>query len=83
MALQTAIAEAKSIVASRGDGDHVSASKLQSHAEALGDKLEAVLAVGFPDEDPVVPDAKKLVETLVEMRFEVSYNTIQHRGIQD
>ena len=82
MALQTAMTEVKAIVASRGDGGHVSAKQLQSHAEAIGDKLEVLLATGFPDGDPVVPDSKKLVETLREMRIEVSYDTVQRRDVQ-
>ena len=82
MALQTAMTEVKAIVASRGDGGHVSAKQLQSHAEAIGGKLESVLAAGFPEGDPVVPDTKTLVETLHEMRIEVSYDTVQHRDVQ-
>ena len=58
-------------MASRGDGGHVSASQLHIHAETLEDRLEAVLATGFPDGDPVVSDVKKLVQTLGEMRNEV------------
>ena len=71
MALQTAMAEARAIVASRGDGGHASASKLQSHAEVLGDKLEHLLTTGFPRGDPVIADTKRLIKTLGEMRMKV------------
>ena len=81
IALQTAITEVKAMVALQDDGGHVSASKLQSHSEAIGDKLEALVAAGFPEGDPVVPDTKTLVETLHEMRIEVSYDTAQHRDV--
>ena len=67
MALQTATTEATASVALRGHGDHISASQLQSRAEALGNKLEALLAVGFPDEDPEILDLKELVKTQDEM----------------
>ena len=71
MALQTAMDEVKSIVASRGDNDHVSASRLQSHADSLEEKLEALLATGFPNGDSAIADTKRLVKTLGEMRIKV------------
>ena len=63
--------EVKAIAASGGDNDHVSASRLQSHADTLEEKLEALLATGFSDEDSVIADTKRLIKTLGEMRIKV------------
>ena len=71
MTLQSTMADAESIVASRGNRGDVVASELRSHAEALDQKLAAVLSAGLPDADPVVADAKKLAKTLGKMRIEV------------
>ena len=70
-ALGSTMADAESVVASRGNGGDVVASELQIRAEALDQQLAAVLSAGLPDADPVVADAKKLAKTLGKMRIEV------------
>ena len=73
-ALESTMDEAESIVASRGHGVHVTATEFQIHANALDQKLEAVLEVGLPKQDAVVTISKKLAKTLEEMRVEVTHH---------
>lgn len=67
VALRRAMTESEALAVSRGNGEQVAASELQSCAEALNQTLQAVLSAGLPDADPVVADANNLVKTVRDM----------------
>ena len=70
-ALESTMADAESVVASRGNGGDVVASTLQDKEVELNQSLEALLSAGFPPADPVVAEVKTLVKSVYETRIEV------------
>lgn len=81
MALESAMPDAEAVIASRGKGDRVDPSELQSRAKVVEQTLGAVLKAGLPRSDPVVGNAKRLLNSLDEMRIKVRQLLCVRRGI--
>ena len=75
------MAHAEAVIASRGKGNRVAASELQSRAKVVEQTLEAVLKAGLARADPAVADAQTLLISLDEMRIKVRQLLCARRGV--